>query len=261
MEIGKEKYFRTKLVLRAGHFTLKSFRRYSEEGFWVIEFSKGNVVTSTVNGVELVFDHIRLGEILKIPTNGLAEYVWLDDENCLLTSKFSQGRASTRAKKVLKGEMIAFHKLLFEIIHKGILPRGHRRHKTCLRDMGIAHALENMEPIDWPSLMIKHMAKIVDPQPGSHQLAYGNLFSIVFKEFSMPLGEGRRFTREDMLTRSSPTECGLLVEPDQTPIASPRASGPVASLLHDLKTSRDQIGALQAENASLLTNLTMSQGK
>ncbi|KAH0633610.1 hypothetical protein KY284_036396, partial [Solanum tuberosum] len=132
---------------------------------------------------------------------------------------------------------------------------------TCLRDMGIAHALENMEPIDWPSLMIKHMARIVDPQLGSHQLAYGNLFSIVFKEFSVPLGEGRSLTREDILTRSSLAECGLLVELDQTPIVSPRASGPISSLLHDLKTARDQIGALQAKNVSLRTNLTTSQGK
>ncbi|KAK4706755.1 hypothetical protein R3W88_033719 [Solanum pinnatisectum] len=235
MEIGKEKYFCTKPVLRA-----------------VVDFYtnlivlEGNIVTSAVNEVELIIDHIRLGEILKIPTNGLAEYVWLDDENCLLTSKFSQGRASTRARKVLKGEMAPFHKLLFEIVHKGILPKRHRGYKACLRDIGIAHALENIEPIDWPSLMIKDMARIVDPQPSSYQLAYGNLFSIVFKEFFVPLGEG---------------ECGLLVEPYQTPIVSPRASRPVASLLRDLKTARDQIGALQAENASLRTDLTMSQGE
>ncbi|KAG5586800.1 hypothetical protein H5410_047234 [Solanum commersonii] len=114
-----------------------------------------NVITSTVNGVELVFDHIKLGEILKIPTNGLADV----------------------------------------------------------------------------------------------------------QEFSMPLGEGTSLTREDMLTRFSLAKCELLVEPDQTPIASPWASRPVASLLRGLKTARDQIVALQFENASLCTDLTMSQGK
>ncbi|KAH0773757.1 hypothetical protein KY290_010894 [Solanum tuberosum] len=127
----------------------------------VVEFAtnltvlEGNVITSTVNGVILVFDHIRLGEILKIPTNGLVEYAWLTDENCLLTSKFSQE----------------------------ILPRGHTRHDACFRDLGVTHALEKMEPIDWPSLMIKHLARIVDPQPGSHQLTYGNLLPIMLRTF------------------------------------------------------------------------------
>ncbi|KAH0693389.1 hypothetical protein KY285_020486 [Solanum tuberosum] len=152
---------------------------------------EGIVATSIINGVELVFDHIRLGEILIIPTNGLAEYVWLNDEHCLLTSKYSQGRVSTRARK------------------------GHRRHAACFCDMGIAHALENKKPIDWLSLMIKHMAGIVDPQP-------------VFKEFVVPLGDGRTLTRAYMFTRSSLAECGLLAE-----------SGPIASLLRDLRTGRD----------------------
>ncbi|KAH0682993.1 hypothetical protein KY290_021585 [Solanum tuberosum] len=191
LEIGKEKYFCTKPMLR------------------------GHSATSIINVVELVFDHISLGEILNIPTNGLAEYVWLNDEHCLLTSKYSQGRVSTRAMK------------------------GHRRHAACFCDMGIAHALENKKPIDWPSFMIKHMAGIGDPQPSSHQLSYGNLLTIVFKEFVVPLGEGNALTHAYMFTSSSLAECGLLAEPDQVPIASPRASGPVASLLRDLRTARD----------------------
>ncbi|KAH0720438.1 hypothetical protein KY284_005468 [Solanum tuberosum] len=101
--------------------------------------------------------------------------------------------------------------------------------------MGIGHALENKEPIDWPSFMIKHMARIADPQPGSHQLAYGNLLTIVFKEFVVPL--------------------------DQVPIASPRAFGPVASLLRDLRTVRDQLAVLHAENASLRADLLASLGE
>ncbi|KAG5584873.1 hypothetical protein H5410_045307 [Solanum commersonii] len=54
-------------------------------------------------------------------------------------------RVATRAKKVLKGEMSPFHKLLFELVYKGILPKGERRHEASFRDMGIAHALENKD--------------------------------------------------------------------------------------------------------------------
>ncbi|KAH0637937.1 hypothetical protein KY290_036439 [Solanum tuberosum] len=198
LEMGKEKYFRTKPVLRGRTFhpdilSIDVVKRVCEllnfQGWGnlfldtellvhekeVVEFYTNlkvleeNVVTSTVKGVELVFDRSRLGEILCIPSVGLAEYVWATDEQC---------------------EMAPVHKLLFELVHKGVLPRGHRRHITSFRDMGIANALERKEPVDWPSLMIKHMARVADPQPGSHQLAFGNLLTRVFTAFVVPLGEG-----------------------------------------------------------------------
>ncbi|KAK4713292.1 hypothetical protein R3W88_019199 [Solanum pinnatisectum] len=221
LEIGKEKHFSTRPVLRGRtfHTEILSIDAVTKE---VIEFYtnltvlEGNVVTSTVNGVELVFDHIRLGEILKISTKGLVEYVWLNDENCILTSKFSQGRVSTRARKVFKAEMAPFHNLLFKIVHKGILPRGHRRHEACF----------------------------LDPQLGSYQIAYGNLLSVVFKEFS-----------------SSIVECELLDDPDQVSSPSPRAFGPVATLLRDLKAAIDQVVTHQAEIMSLRADLSKSYGE
>ncbi|KAK4713767.1 hypothetical protein R3W88_019674 [Solanum pinnatisectum] len=180
LEIGKEKYFRTKPVLRGRTFhseilhidtgwgdlfldsNLLVYEKEVVDFYTNLTFLEGNVATSTVNGVELVFDHIRLGKILNIPTNGLAEY--------------------------------------------GIIPKGHRWHEACFCDIGIVHALENKEPIDWPSFMIKHMVRI---------------------EFVVPLGEGRALTHADMFTGSSLAECGLLVEPDQVPIAFPRALDPL----------------------------------
>lgn len=77
-------------------------------------------------------------------------------------------------RKVYKVEMPPFLKLLFKVVHKGILPRGERRHKATFRDMGIAHAIDLQEPVDWPSLMLKHMARIADPTEGPHQLASGS---------------------------------------------------------------------------------------
>ncbi|KAG5581726.1 hypothetical protein H5410_052353, partial [Solanum commersonii] len=133
------------------------------------------------------------------------------------------------------------------------------RTKPVLR--GIGHALENKEPIDWPSVMIKHMSRIINPQPGSHQLSYGNLLTMVLKTFVAPLGKERTLTHADMFTRSSLGECGLLAEPDQVPIASSRVPGPVAILLHDLRTIRDQLAIFHAKNASLCADLLTSQGE
>ncbi|KAG5632798.1 hypothetical protein H5410_004515 [Solanum commersonii] len=74
---------------------------------------------------------------------------------------------------------------------QGILPRGHKWHEASFCDMRLSHILETKDPINWPSLMIQHMTRIMGPQPGSYQLSYGNLLPIVFKEFTVPLGEGR----------------------------------------------------------------------
>ena len=122
------------------------------------------VLSSFVHGIDIVFDKTRLGAILCIPCIGLEEYHWDKDENCTLTSKFTQGRVIDRPRKVLKGEISPFHKLVFEVVHKGIIPRGERRHEANFRDMGLGHALDTMRPINWPSLKIKHMVRIVDPK-------------------------------------------------------------------------------------------------
>ncbi|KAH0649982.1 hypothetical protein KY284_029894 [Solanum tuberosum] len=109
LEMGKEKYFRTKPVLRGRTFhpdilsidvvkrvcELLNFQGWGDlfldtellvhekkvvEFYTNLKVLEENLVTSTVKGVELVFDHSRLGEILCIPSVGLAEYVWATDE-------------------------------------------------------------------------------------------------------------------------------------------------------------------------------------
>lgn len=72
--------------------------------------------------------------------------------------------------------------------------------------------LECKERIDWPTLIIKHFAWIVDPQVGSHQLFFGNLLTIVFDAFEVPLGEGWVLTRADMFTQSILADCSIPME-------------------------------------------------
>ncbi|KAH0715284.1 hypothetical protein KY284_008189 [Solanum tuberosum] len=111
----------------------------------------------------------------------------------MLTSKYTQGRVITRPRKVLKGEMTPFHKLMYELVHKGVLPR-------------------------------------VDSKPDPHQLAFGNLYTTVLKAFEVH-------------------------------VAAPRATGPTAILLNDLRAARDQNAALLTETESLITNLAESHGE
>lgn len=76
------------------------------------------------------FDKVKLGEILHIPSVGLAEYTWTEDAHCVLTSKFTDRRVTNVPRKVYKVEMPPFLKLLFEVVHKRVLPRGERRHEA-----------------------------------------------------------------------------------------------------------------------------------
>ncbi|KAH0722741.1 hypothetical protein KY290_005389 [Solanum tuberosum] len=113
--------------------------------------------------------------------------------------------------------------------------------------LGSAHALENKDPIDWPSLMIKHMARVIDPKPGAHQLAFRNLLTTMFKDFDVPLGEGRALVSCDMITRSTIATWRLYDEGTHAPSFPPRVPSPVTTLLNDLHAAREQNETLRAE--------------
>lgn len=91
-------------------------------------------------------------------------------------------------RKAFKAEMPLYLKLLFEVVHKRVLPRGERKYEATYHDMGIVQAIVLQEPVNWPALILHHMARIVDPTEGPHQLAYGNLLTHVFRVFQVPLG-------------------------------------------------------------------------
>ncbi|TMW80121.1 hypothetical protein EJD97_023783, partial [Solanum chilense] len=169
--------------------------------------------------------------------------------------KFSQGRVHSRAQTVLKGIMRSVHKLLFEIVHKVILPRGHQRHIASIRNMGLMNALEYKERIDWPTLIIKHVSRIVDPKLVSHQLAFRNLLTRVFDAFEVPLGEGRILTRADMFIQTILADCGIPMESEQVANASPHTSSLVDQLLRELKVAEEKYATLELENQNLRAEL------
>ena len=218
-------------------------------------------MSSSVKGVDIVFDATKLGEILHIPSVGINEYNWGFDENSSLPAKFSQGRVNFRAQTILKGIMRSVHKLLFDIVHKVILPRGHQRHIASIRDMGLMNALECKKHIDWTTLIIKHLARIIDPKLGYHQLAFGNLLTRVFDAFDVPLGEGRILTRADMFTQTILADCSIPMELEQVANACLRTSGPVAQLLRELKVAEEKYATLELENHNLRAELHTSNAE
>nr|XP_010312904.1 delphilin-like [Solanum lycopersicum] len=289
LKVGRKKYFQTKSVFRGRTFhpdilsmdlvkqvcELLRFQGWEElflepsliyekevvEFYTNLVILEGDVASSSVKGVDIVFDATKLEEILHIPSVGIDEYNWGFDEYSSLPAQFSQGRVHSRAQTVLKGIMRSLHKLLFEIVHKVILPRGHQRHIASIRDMGLMNALECKERIDWPTLIIKHLARIVDPKLGSHQLAFGNLLTRVFDAFEVPLEEDRILTRADMFTQTILADCGISMESEQVATASPRTSGPVAQLLRELKVAEEKNASLESDNQKLRAELDSSNAE
>lgn len=123
---------------------------------------------------------------------------------------------------MLKGELPPFFKLLCEVVHKGILPRGECRHEVTFHDMGLTNAIDHEELVDLPSLIIRHMTRVIDRVPGFHRLAFENLLTLVFKACKVPLGVSRPLTKKDMIDKTTALECDCLPAAP----ALPKAVGP-----------------------------------
>ena len=126
LKVGRKKYFQTKLVLRGRIFhpdilsmdlvkqvcELLRFQGWEElflepsliyekevvDFYTNLVILEGDVVSSSVKGVDIVFDATKLGEILHIPSVGINEYNWSFDEYSSLPARFSQGRVNSRAQ-------------------------------------------------------------------------------------------------------------------------------------------------------------------
>lgn len=61
--------------------------------------------------------------------------------------------------------------------------------------------------MDWSAMILRHIACIVDPGEGPHQLAYGNLLTHVFRAFQVPLGAGKALNKKDMIVHHTALEC------------------------------------------------------
>ncbi|KAH0705713.1 hypothetical protein KY285_010251 [Solanum tuberosum] len=96
---------------------------------------------------------------------------------------------------------------------------------------------------------------LVDPKPGPHQLALGNLLTVVFKAFNVPLGEG---SIKDMISRSTLTDSRLLDNDNLVPATTHRDTGPVSNLFTDLHTSSEENASLFTKIVTLRTNFVES---
>lgn len=84
---------------------------------------------------------------------------------------------------------------------------------------------------------IKHMEWVGDPKSGPYQLTFGNLITIVFSAFKVPLGKDREITKKDMIDRNTLAECDCLHVANPLLVPGPRVVGPVTQLIADLNAA------------------------
>jgi len=87
-------------------------------------------VTSEVNGVKIVVDGQKLGEIFGIPAEGFDIYIQEDKfllgkaQLLELVQKLSQQPGLKTPQIVKKGDVAPLYQLLFWFIIKNVIPRG-----------------------------------------------------------------------------------------------------------------------------------------
>lgn len=127
-----------------------------------------------------MFNVESLGATLYVHVNGFNIYVKRQcpmvrkkEDDKQLIVKYSQGREIEKAKKVYKADMKVVHKQLFEFVNIYVLPRSEKMHEDKYIDMYVMEVHDENRLLNVLSMMIKHLAKVVDPSKGEHAVPNG----------------------------------------------------------------------------------------
>ncbi|KAK4353963.1 hypothetical protein RND71_026157 [Anisodus tanguticus] len=188
-----------------------------------------------VNEVEFEMDEAQLGEILGVPTDRLKiiEGKGSDDFKNLIVKKEGLVTGEMLFKKQLKPE----HQLLFELVHKVLLPRIERRCIASIAYMFLLEALVNFRSISLPALMIEHMIKVVNAREDKHGLPYGFFLTKVFEHFDMPTGKTTgHWDIERLQVENAPLMAQLIEKARET-----SSSGELANANAELGAKNDRL--------------------
>ncbi|XP_021741690.1 uncharacterized protein LOC110707921 isoform X1 [Chenopodium quinoa] len=152
------------------------------------------VCSATVGGVNIEFDAGYLAKLFKTPNVGYRTYVKNKSKNTV------DGHNETEIVTFIGGNpkvtttnhnaLTPLHKLLFNIIWRGILPRSQKRSTVTLLDASLIFCLAKKVSINFPALMIAHLDHCI---PDLH-IPYGSLLTVVFQDLKVPLPQTETYT-------------------------------------------------------------------
>ncbi|WMV38148.1 hypothetical protein MTR67_031533 [Solanum verrucosum] len=101
--------------------------------------------------------------------------------------KISSNPNMTHHYGIDKNEMSPLHQLYFDVVYKIILQRKQHRMKANFLDLTLMELLDTEVPIDQPTLIIKHMRKVLYQDENGHALPYGFWMAPIFEAFDVPV--------------------------------------------------------------------------
>ncbi|GAB2296700.1 hypothetical protein Dimus_030808 [Dionaea muscipula] len=158
----------------------------------VIHLKKKDVVKSSVKGVAIEFDHLKLASILGIPgNNGICEYikdVWEESKYTKpleITRRFANNETLTAARRVKSGEMKPFKRFIHFLVMKNVVPRFGKGDTSSFMDLTYMDHLISRRLVNLPRVIMRHMSYVISMK--YHELPYGDWLTMVLKAFGVPL--------------------------------------------------------------------------
>ncbi|KAH0664896.1 hypothetical protein KY285_026102 [Solanum tuberosum] len=160
----------------------------------------------SLGGKHITLTPDDIAQILGIPNNGWCHYLkrnWplLDGLPSALdiVRKFSHDPTVEECSRIYKGAMLPLHKLLFDVVHKIILPRGQKCTEANYLDLTLMELLISRQPINLPKLMLCHMGCICVEDAKLHSLGYGFWLGEIFEYFKVPIMKWQEQAVKDVL--------------------------------------------------------------
>lgn len=90
-----------------------------------------------------------------------------------ITRMFARNPNLPYHRSVFKREITPLHQLYFNVVHKMITPRKERHTEVNYLDFTLIELLNTGVKINFPSLIIKHMQRVLLKDEKGHVLPYG----------------------------------------------------------------------------------------
>uniref|UniRef100_A0A0V0HBE0 Putative ovule protein n=1 Tax=Solanum chacoense TaxID=4108 RepID=A0A0V0HBE0_SOLCH len=100
--------------------------------------------------------------------------------------------------RVDKRAMRPLHKLLFDVVHKIILPRKHKRTEANYLNLTLMELLISQVQINLLQLILSHIHRISVHDDKDHGLGYGFWLGEVFEFFQVPVKEWQVQSTKDV---------------------------------------------------------------
>ncbi|XP_070057194.1 uncharacterized protein [Nicotiana tomentosiformis] len=194
-----------------------------------------------VNGVDMVLDATVLGDILKVPSEGLSSVRGACGSN--FRRVIVKEKAIQHGERVHEKALLPVYQLLFELVNKVLLPRAERRSITSRSDLYLMEALDEFCSINLPAIMIEHIQKVAAFKYGNHGLPYGFLLTRVFKFFDVPLGNPKMGTRKQTFLKTTLDECECIEK-----VGGMGSTSTISQLINAQNSATKEIRKLKARN-------------